>query len=84
MPCTHVGYCKYIYSFFHITFFQSFLCFVIFQLDKTIDFTFNEKHLVHSIVAIEAMVGQHLQVLQLLPERVGEVADLEDAGPGPI
>ena len=30
------------------------------------------------------MVGQHLQVLQLLPERVGEVADLEDAGPGPL
>ena len=42
------------------------------------------KHLVHSVVSIEAMVGQHLQVLQLLPERVGEVADLEDAGPGPL
>ena len=42
------------------------------------------KRLVHSVVSIEAMVGQHLQVLQLLPERVGEVADLQHAGAGPL
>ena len=30
------------------------------------------------------MTGKDLEVLQLLPESVGKVTNLEDAGPGPL
>ena len=41
-------------------------------------------NLIHSIFCVEAVTGKDLEVLQFLPEGVGKVTNLEDAGPGSL